>query len=62
MSDGGGEQKKHPGGRPRSPHGRIIKAIISAALDTALRAEAKRQGVSISRIIQQALKIFLEIS
>ena len=51
-----------PGGRPRSPHGKLIKAIISEALDTALRAEAKRQGVSISKVVKQALKSFLKIS
>jgi predicted HicB family RNase H-like nuclease len=53
---------KHPGGRPPTGRGKLIKAIISAALDAALRAEAKRQGVSISKVIQQALKSFLKIS
>ena len=43
-------------------NGKLIKAIISEALDTTLRAEAKRQGVSISNIIKQALKSFLKIS
>ena len=62
MSKPHGGLRTPPGGRPRRPHGRIVKAIINEALDAAPCAEAKRQGVSISNIIGQALKSYLKIS
>ena len=59
MANTHGGPRTPPGGRPPTGRGKIVQVIVSPALAEALRVEAKRQGVSVSKMVKLLIQNYL---
>ena len=55
-----GGPRTPPGGRPRTGRGKIIQVIVSPILAEALRVEAERQGVSVSKFVKLLIQKYFQ--